>query len=249
MNDAQSDAPIDEDLAALRSYCPDYDVDRGAARLALATAALTVGAYSAGLGASSATGIGKSALWNAVVKAVGVLLSAGSVTLVALAPHLPEGEPDDTFTTTTVCVAALSPVETNVVPPEAPETSLTETHPIAASPLSETAATQSPNVAAEAGPPKNAAFDRDLAALKRARALASTNPSLVLERPSPAGRFALEHEILAIRALVATNRREEARTRIDRFLVAHPDSPFGDALRALKAAAQSRSSAEASIVE
>ena len=259
MTNAHVDTLIDEDLAALRAYSPDYDVDRGAKRLALATAAVAVGTLGAGLGSSGLSGVTKGAAWSAALKLLGLIASTGSVALVALSPEMLTSLPEHAaLVTDAECLLDSARPSTPLPLETSFEPSVT---PIVALLAEEEAAVPTPRVALTGGrrhprPLKNAAFERDVAALERAKTLARTNPSGALENPVPPGRFVEEHEIIAIRALVAMNRRDEARARIDRFLSEHPQSAFSDTVRGLRSAAPtatvadpSRSSSESPIAE
>lgn len=238
------DALIDEDLSALRRHAPDYDAGRGGERLALATAALSAGTL-VGLGSSTAGA--KGLLSSLAMKALALALSTGSVALVAFGPPL-ASPPDDGGSVgetwaVGICNASPAPERTHgaatprTLPSPSPMPSL--------SVEPEREKTSSPSVAAVAQraakrPIRNEAFQRDLADLERLKALARTDPELVVDAQPTSSRFVEEHEILAIRALVSMNRREEALARIDRFLLTHPNSAFADTVRGLRSTSATR---------
>jgi len=81
-------------------------------------------------------------------------------------------------------------------------------------------------------------LEDELAAVDQARAaFVGRNPALALARVDsyrrdfPAGRFMDEANALEIQALVALERRDEARNKAARFLAEHPDSPYAQRVR------------------
>ena len=104
-----------------------------------------------------------------------------------------------------------------------------------------------PTPAFTAGPSASAAAEpvdgpaEELALLVRIKQQAAGDPAAVValvdegHRRFPHGSFYQERESIAILALAQLGRGGEARARAQRFLVAHPQSPYAERLRGLVA--------------
>lgn len=219
------------------------------------TAPAAAGAAAAGAtGAKAAASGGLLALAGAKPAAVvGALLLAGTVAMrrpPTPAPHRPR--PAATAAPTTVATAATAqeaPVAARIAAPIAaviPDP-VTPTAPAAvtvrrvARPMTVRVRAPVPTVVPVAPGPA-LTVDDELAAVASARALLGSDPAAALgaldaldARLDGGGVLAHERARYAVDALHRLGRDDEARTRADAFLAAHPTSTVAPALRALTA--------------
>ncbi len=236
-----------EDLAAVRSYELPYDADRGRARLLAAislmgpvvptTAGLAGVVEGASAPAAKAVGAAQAG-WAKVliVTAVSGLAVSSADTAppgdepphapVCVAPDASEGPPAEPSATASGALSSL-PIEP-VRDPVDVKPNLSRSRP-------PPAGTPSP----VRGPvARGDTFSSEVRALGAARELLVEDPAEALRRvdeAQPGHALREEREILAIRALVAMDCREEARERARRLLAVHPSSPFAAVARKLVA--------------
>jgi hypothetical protein len=230
LDDPAAPAALRADLARLRGAASGFDVDRGLrafdARLAALSAAPAVAA-------AGATG---TMVGGAIAGALLALAVVGAAVGVS-AYHDRQARP-----AAAAAPSAPAPPAAGVEVAPAPLAPLPEaTRPPAALPASSTPASPRASPTAPVGEDGLAGEIEDL---QRAWRLVGSSPAEALalaeagHRRFPHGQLYPEREMVAITALYRLGRRAEARARADRFLAAHPGSPFGERLRKLESGEQ-----------
>lgn len=231
----------ERDLRCARELRVELDFERGAERFAALVAA---GAAAPVAGAGLAAGAGSGLFKSATAKLVGALLALSATTGAVLVAT--SAAPIDAPPAAGSSGAEVAVTRTHAVPTAARTGQVTT--PLASQVAASAHAEDGPPAAAPSAPaplgaradvppalpsaqpsaPAPNAFSEELRSLASAKALIASSPQAALEVADAArgGRLDEEREIVAIRALVALGRREEARARAARFVSAHPDSLF-----------------------
>jgi hypothetical protein len=249
--DADTPAPLRDALDAGRAELPD------AARLARLAARLPLGGPpsppsppapppAAPLAPAAAPSVLSGAL-------VGAALALAVVGGAFVREALTENVGAQTIATTTARPAVSAPpVEASRAAVEPPATRL-DPPPPSASPAASTppprasapptasasAPSPAPTIEASAAPEPPAAGESEVALLQRAQDALGADPARALalasehEQRFPRGSLGQERELLAVSALVALGRSEDARARAIRFLARHPDSAHRSRLLAI----------------
>ncbi|MEP7126225.1 MAG: hypothetical protein ABJE95_35165 [Byssovorax sp.] len=227
-----------EDLAEAEKQ-PLPSIDMAAGLLTLTAAIHAGGAGVAATGASAtakAAALAHGSWWGGAL----IGLGAGLLASVAiwLAPPLsrppapPEPAPIE-------AAAPLPPTADVIVAPPAPAQPSSAPRAPAENPPP-TLLAPPPVASASAEPVEGPA--EELALLVRIKQQAASDPAAVValvdegHRRFPRGSFYQERESIAILALAQLGRVAEARPRAQRFLEAHPQSPYAERLRGLAAA-------------
>jgi hypothetical protein len=236
-----------EDLAeAANQPLPGVDMAAG-----LATLTAAIGASGAGAGAAA----GASATAKAAALAHGswwggALIGSGAGLVVAAAiwfapplSHAPAPPPPAPIEAA-AAVAAPIPVKSGIdtaSPAERSASSAPRPPSAILAPVlpASPGAGANPAASAAASPPDGPA--EELALLVRIKQQAASDPAAVValvdegHRRFPRGSFYQERESIAILALSQLGRADVARARAQRFLDAHPQSPYAERLRGLVA--------------
>ncbi|MFO0549957.1 MAG: hypothetical protein U0271_16300 [Polyangiaceae bacterium] len=231
------------DLQFVRSLEADYDVERGAANLSRALAAIAVSTGAAAAHQALASKGGTTLLSQLLVylgaasKPVGLVVMAAVAGSLAMRADLPPSTID------AMAPAVREPLAVVVLSsPARPHATARALDRVAPSQPTEAPSARPAVVSAqrdarraEVSPPTSTAFGSAARSLREMSSLARSDPARALELAERDANpvFAEEREIVSIRALLALGRVDEARTRAQTFLNRHPKSPFAATARSL----------------
>lgn len=243
LDDSSMPDLLREDLAETANQpLPRMDMAAGVASLKAAISAgggAMAGSTSASATANAAS-LAHGSWWGGALIGLGVGLVGAAV--IWFAPPLP-GSPAPPLPPRIEVAAPLPVAEPAPIPapiassaPLLAERSASPA-PRAPSAISAPAPSSTPTASASAEPANGPA--EELALLVQIKQRAASDPAgavaLVDEghRRFPRGSFYQERESIAVLALAQIGRSTEARERAQRFLAAHPQSPYAERLRAL----------------
>ncbi len=242
---------LERDLECVRSLTVELNVERGAERIA---ALIVVGAAGPALGGAASAGW---SLWKgAAAKLACALLGASAVAGAGVALVVGSGADVGALGTApprtlapSLAVSAAGPIVGSVTR-DAPRRALTSAEaptrtPAASDPMTSVPVSRGslrveltgPASATQPAALRSSALAAEVRSLADARAKLAESPAEALESADArrGGALGEEREIIAIRALVALGRKDEARARAATFLAEHPRSSFRAALREIAA--------------